>query len=63
MYKLVYIIKGITTIARNKDCKVLRNIIKCLDKEDTWELYNEGGCRLDSSYEFAYFKGLPKRGV
>lgn len=62
MYKLVYVIKGISATARNKDSKVLRNIIKCLDKEDTWELFNEGGIKLDSSAEFAYFKGLPKKG-
>lgn len=63
MYKLIYVIKGITATARNKDPKVLRGIIKCLDKDDTWQLFNEGGIKLSSSEEenFEYFKGLKKR--
>ena len=64
MYKLVYTIKGVETTARNKDSKVLREIIKMLDKDDDFALYNEGGICLDSSdgRDFHYFKGLPKKG-
>ncbi len=63
MYKLVYIIKGVEATARNKDSKVLRNMIKCLGKEDTWRLFNEGGICLDSNdgSDFSFFKGLPKK--
>ncbi len=60
MYILTYTINGITATAKNNDAKVLRNIIKCLNKEYTWELKNDGGITLDSSFE--YFKGLPKGG-
>jgi len=64
LYKLVYKIKGVEATARNKDCKVLREMINCLDKDDSFWLYNEGGICLDSSdgSDFAYFKGLPKKG-
>lgn len=51
MYILTYTVSGVVSVAKNNDSKVLRNIIKCLDKEDEWTLTNDGGIKLDSSYE------------
>ena len=51
MYTLKYKCGDITAIARNYDPKILRKIIVCLKKTDTWELFNFGGIKIDSSEE------------
>ena len=64
MYQLEYRINGVNAVVRNNDPKVLRNMIKCLSKDDEWTLKNEGGCVLDSSHErnFGCYRGMPKKG-
>lgn len=64
-YKLVYKTNEATAIFHNKDARVLREIIKRAEDsniEVEWQLFNEGGIKLDSSEEQKKEKKEKKNG-